>query len=145
MALKIRLARRGTTNAPFYHVVVADARAPRDGEYLEKLGTYNPLAANAEDKIKMDGEKAKAWMAKGAQPTDRVAKILGQIGAAAMPKISETPNKSKPKKKAQDRADERAKKAEELKAAAEEAKAKPAAPAAEEAPAAEATSEEAAA
>lgn len=136
MALKIRLARRGTTNAPFYHIVVADSRAPRDGNYIEKLGFYDPTAASDSDKrVSLNTEKAKEWMAKGAQPTDRVAKILGQLGAIPMPKYNEQPIKSAPKKKAQDRAEEKAKKAEALKEAEEAAKEAPAAeaPAADEA------------
>lgn len=143
MALKIRLARRGTTNAPFYHIVVADSRSPRDGNYIEKLGYYDPTAAADSDKrLVFDTTKAKEWMTKGAQPTERVAKMLGKLGAIPMPKWNEQPDQSKPKKKAQDRAEERAKKEEARKEAEEAAKAKPAEP---EAPAAEATTEEAAA
>jgi small subunit ribosomal protein S16 len=127
MALKIRLARRGTTNAPFYHIVVADSRSPRDGNYIEKVGYYNPTApADSKDRLSFDTEKAKEWMAKGAQPTDRVAKMMGKLGAIPMPKYAEQPTKSAPKKRAQDRAEEKAKKAEALKEAQEAAKAAPA-------------------
>jgi small subunit ribosomal protein S16 len=144
MALKIRLARRGTTNAPFYHIVVADSRSPRDGNYIEKVGYYDPTAAADSDKrLSFDVEKAKAWMAKGAQPTERVAKIMGKLGAIPMPKWNEQPAQSAPKKKSQDRAEEKAKKAAALKEAEEAAKAKPAPE--PEAPAAEAATEEAAA
>ena len=142
MALKIRLARRGTTNAPFYHIVVADSRSPRDGNYIEKLGYYDPTAAADSDKrLSFNTDKAKEWMTKGAQPTDRVAKIMGKLGAIPMPKWNEQPAQAKPKKKAQDRADEKAKKAAALAEAEAAAKAKPV----EAAPAAEATTEEAAA
>ena len=142
MALKIRLARRGNTHRPFYHIVVADARAPRDGEYIEKLGYYNPLAKEdkQEQRLVFDTEAAKVWMAKGAQPTDRVAKFLGQLGAAAMPKITVKPTQSAPKKKAQGRLDDAAKAAAAAIAAAEAEKAAAAAAKAEaEAPKAEAT------
>ncbi|HEY1095935.1 MAG TPA: 30S ribosomal protein S16 [Alphaproteobacteria bacterium] len=122
MALKIRLARRGTTNAPFYHIVVADSRSPRDGNYIEKLGYYDPTAAADSDKrLSFDTAKAKEWMAKGAQPTERVAKMMGKLGAIPMPKWNEQPAQSAPKKKAQDRAEEKAKKAEALKEAEEAA------------------------
>ena len=134
MALKIRLARRGTTNHPFYHVVVADSRSPRDGNYIEKIGYYDSTA-EGDKRVVIDTEKAKVWIAKGAQPTERVAKMLGKLGAIAMPKWNDQPQQSAPKKKAQDRAEEKAKKAAALKDAEEAAKAKPAA--AEEAPAAE--------
>lgn len=144
MALKIRLSRRGTTNAPFYHIVVADSRAPRDGNYIEKLGYYDPTAAaDSNKRLVLDATKAKEWMTKGAQPTERVAKMLGQLGAIPMPKWNEQPQQSAPKKKAQDRAEEKAKKAAALKEAEEAAKAKPAPE--PEAPAAEAPAEEAAA
>lgn len=141
MALKIRLARRGTTHRPFYHIVVADARAPRDGDYIEKLGYYNPLAKEGtkEQRLVLDTESAKAWVAKGAQPTDRVAKFLGQLGAAAMPKITVKPTQSAPKKKAQARLDDLAKQAAAAKEAEEAAKAAAAAPV--EAPVAEAAPE----
>lgn len=136
MALKIRLARRGTTNRPFYHIVAADSRSPRDGSFLEKLGTYDPLAADANNRLKLETDRIKEWLSKGAQPTDRVAKFLAQAGMVAAQKITTKPIKSAPKKKAQERASERA----EKEAALREAANKPA-----EAPVAEATSEEAAA
>lgn len=140
MALKIRLTRRGTTNRPYYHIVAADSRSARDGAYLEKLGTYDPLATT--DRIKLEADAIKAWIAKGAQPSERVAKMLAQAGLMAAPKISARPKKSTPKKKSQDRADSKAEKAAALAEAA--AAPKEEAPAAE-APAAEATTEEAAA
>jgi small subunit ribosomal protein S16 len=76
--LKIRLARAGTTNRPFYHIVVANSTSPRDGKFIEKLGFYNPLAVT--DKVKIDGEQVDAWLKKGATPTERVAVFLKQAG-----------------------------------------------------------------
>ena len=142
MALKIRLARRGTTNRPYYHIVVADGRAPRDGNFLEKVGSYNPLEKEAANKVKLDTDRIKEWMSKGAQPTDRVTKFIAQAGLVAAPKLTAKPVKSAPKKKSQERAADRA----EKEAALREAANKPAeAPAEVEAPAAEATTEETAA
>lgn len=84
MATKIRLARGGSKKRPHYSIVVADSRMPRDGRFLEKVGTYNPmLAKDAEDRIKMDVERIKEWLAKGAQPTDRVARFLESAGVIA--------------------------------------------------------------
>ncbi len=84
MATKIRLARGGSKKRPHYSIVVADSRMPRDGRFLEKVGTYNPmLAKDAEDRIKMDIERIKEWLAKGAQPTDRVARFLESAGLIA--------------------------------------------------------------
>lgn len=118
MALKIRLARRGSKKRPHYHVVAADSRMPRDGRYLEKLGTYNPLLAkDSEDRVKLDMEKVKAWIAKGAQPTDRVARMLEAAGELAKAERN-NPNKGTPGKAAQDRVEKRAAK---LAAAAEAA------------------------
>ncbi len=133
MALKIRLTRRGTTNRPYYHIVVADSRAARDGAYLEKVGTYDPLATT--DRIKLEGETIKSWIAKGAQPSERVAKMMAQAGLASAPKIAARPKKSTPKKKSQERADQKAEKAAALAEAAAAPKEAPAAeaPVAEEA------------
>lgn len=139
MALKIRLSRRGTTNRPFYHIVAADSRSARDGAYLEKLGTYDPLATS--DKVKLEAEAIKTWLTKGAQPTERAAKLLAQAGLMAAPKIAARPNQSAPKKRSQERAADKAEKA----AALAEAAAAPKEAPAVEAPAAEATTEEAAA
>lgn len=136
MALKIRMSRRGTTNLPFYHIVVADGRAPRDGAYLEKVGSYNPLEKDNTKKVQLQVESIKAWISKGAQPSARVAKFLGQAGVTAMPKWNEQPQKSAPKKKSQERAATKAEKAAALAEAAAAPKEDPA-PAAE-APAAEA-------
>jgi small subunit ribosomal protein S16 len=104
MSLKIRLARGGAKKRPFYRVVVADSRSPRDGRYIEKLGTFDPLKAkDAADRVVLDIEKAKAWLAKGAQPTDRVARILDAAGAFKR-EARNNPEKAQPKKKAQERA-----------------------------------------
>jgi small subunit ribosomal protein S16 len=104
MSLKIRLSRGGAKKRPFYRVVVADARSPRDGRFIEKLGTFDPLAAkDAPTRLVLDVEKAKEWLAKGAQPTDRVARLLD--GAGAMTRTPRNnPQKAQPKKKAQERA-----------------------------------------
>ncbi len=129
MAMKIRLARGGSKKRPFYRIVATDSRMPRDGRFLEKLGTYNPLLPkDSEDRIKMDVERVKHWLSEGAQPTDRVARFLEAAGVIEK-KTRSNPDKAKPGKKAQDRADERAAKA----SAAAEASAAPA----EEAPAEE--------
>jgi small subunit ribosomal protein S16 len=122
MSLKIRLARGGAKKRPFYRIVVADSRSPRDGRYIEKLGTFDPLKAkDAADRVVLDLEKAKAWLGKGAQPTDRVARILDAAGAIKR-EARNNPEKALPKKKAQ----ERAAAAAEAEKAAKEAAAAPA-------------------
>ncbi|MEA2856077.1 MAG: small subunit ribosomal protein [Methylobacteriaceae bacterium] len=104
MSLKIRLSRGGAKKRPFYRVVVADSRMPRDGRFIERLGTFDPLKAkDAADRLVLDAEKAKAWMAKGAQPTDRVARLLDGLGVIKR-EARNNPQKSQPKKKAQERA-----------------------------------------
>jgi small subunit ribosomal protein S16 len=104
MSLKIRLARGGAKKRPFYRVVVADSRSPRDGRFIEKLGTFDPLKAkDATDRLVLDAEKAKSWIAKGALPTDRVARLLETIGVGKR-EARNNPQKAQPKKKAQDRA-----------------------------------------
>lgn len=136
MSVKIRLARGGTKKRPFYRIVAADVRSPRDGKFIEKLGTFNPLLAkdNAERLI-IDLEKVKEWMAKGARPSERMEKIL--VAAGAIEPITDFASKPKKAVKTpgkQNRAEERAKAEEEAKnAPAEEAPAEEAA--AEEAPA----------
>ena len=131
MSLKIRLARGGTKKRPHYRIVVADARSPRDGRFIEKLGTYDPLLPQEhEARIKLDADKAREWIAKGAQPTDRVARFLDVLGVKERPARS-NPNKGKPGEKATERAEERA---EKLKAAEEAAAAAAAAPAPEPEP-----------
>jgi small subunit ribosomal protein S16 len=105
MPLKIRLARAGAKKRPYYHIVVADSRSPRDGRFIEKLGSYNPmLPAEHEDRVRLQGERIQHWVGQGAQPTERVAKFLGRAGLAPMPVYREQPIKSAPKKKAQERA-----------------------------------------
>ncbi len=136
MAVKIRLARGGTKKRPFYRVVIADERSPRDGRFIEKVGTYNPLLpADSAERIKLDLERIKHWLSKGATPTDRVLRFLDQAGILKRePRLN--PQKAKPGKKADERVEERKKKKEAAEAAA-------AAPA--EAPAEAAPVEEAAA
>lgn len=125
MALKIRLARGGSKKRPVYRVVVADARSPRDGRFIEKLGTYNPLLpSDSEARFVIDFEKAAEWIKKGAQPTDRVARFLAQNGVGTW-ENGNNPNKAKPGQKATEREAERLQKIEDAKAAAEEAAAAP--------------------
>ena len=104
MALKIRLARGGAKKRPFYSIVVADARSPRDGRFIEKLGTYNPMLPREDEKrILFDAERAKHWLSGGAQPTDRGVLFFANAGLVEKPAIRETPKKSAPKAKAQER------------------------------------------
>jgi len=142
MAMKIRLARGGSKKRPFYRIVAADSRMPRDGRYIEKLGTYNPLLAkDSEERVKMDVERVQYWLGQGAQTTDRVARMLEAAGVVPK-KDRANPTKGEPGKKAKERAEEKAAKA----TAAAEAAAAPAPveePAAEDAPAEEAPAEEA--
>lgn len=103
MSLKIRLARGGAKKRPFYRIVVADSRSPRDGRYIEKIGVFDPLKAkDASDRVVLEAEKAKAWLGKGAQPTDRVARILDAAGLLKR-EARNNPEKAQPKKKAQER------------------------------------------
>ncbi len=103
MSLKIRLSRAGAKKRPFYRIVVADARMPRDGRFVENIGTFDPLKAKDDAKrVVLDGEKAKSWIAKGAQPTDRVLRLLDGLGLAKR-EARVNPEKAKPKKKAQER------------------------------------------
>ena len=105
MGLKIRLARAGAKKRPYYHIVVADSRSPRDGRFIEKLGSYNPmLPADHAERVRLQGERITHWLSQGALATDRVARFLGRAGLAPMPPIREQPIKSAPKKKAQERA-----------------------------------------
>ena len=144
MATVIRLARGGSKKRPFYRIVVADSRMARNGRFIEKVGTYNPLLAkDNEERVKMDVERIKEWMATGAQPTDRVSRFLEAAGEIEK-KVRNNPNKAKPGKKAEERVQEKADKAQAVKDAEEEAKNAPAPEAAEEAPAEEAAAEEAA-
>ena len=105
MGLKIRLARAGAKKRPYYHIVVADSRSPRDGRFLEKVGSYNPmLPAEHEDRVRLQGERIQHWVSQGAIATARVARFLGHAGLAKMPVYREQPIKSAPKKRAQERA-----------------------------------------
>ena len=150
MATKIRLARGGSKKRPFYRIVIADERAPRDGNFIEKIGNFNPMVPkDHKERVVISKERAEHWLKVGAQPTDRVQRILADLGMMEAPKITEKTKKHLPKAKAQERTkakEEAAVKAEEdAKAAAEAAKAeaeKPTEePAAEEQPQAEATPE----
>ncbi len=146
MALKIRLARGGSKKRPFYRVVVADSRMPRDGRFIEKLGNYDPRKPkDSEDRVNIDAEKAAEWIRKGAQPTDRVARFLSQIEHDGKPlyewKASSNPKKGEPGVKAKERAEEKAEKERERKEAEEAAKAE--AEAAKNAPAEEEAAEDA--
>jgi small subunit ribosomal protein S16 len=108
MALKIRLTRGGAKKRPYYRIVVADARSPRDGRFIDRIGTYDPMKPkDAADRVTLDVEKAKSWLEKGAQPTDRVLRFLDQAGLAKRPQRN-NPQKAQPGKKAQERAAERA-------------------------------------
>jgi len=109
--MKIRLARGGSKKRPFYRIVAADSRMPRDGRFIEKLGTYNPLLPkDSEDRVKMDVEKIEAWIAKGAQPTERVTRMLEAAGVREKTERN-NPKKGAPGKKAQERVQEKADKA----------------------------------
>lgn len=143
MATKIRLARGGSKKRPFYRIVVADVRAPRDGRFIEKVGSYNPmLAKDSEDRVILDQERIKHWLGEGAQPTDRVLRFLDAAGLMKRD-ARNNPKKALPGKKAQERLEEAKQAEEDAKAAAEEAKAAEAEAAA--APAEEAPAEETAA
>jgi small subunit ribosomal protein S16 len=109
MSLVIRLARAGTKKRPFYHIVVADSRSPRDGRFIERLGYFNPLLPKEkEERLKFDLEKAQAWMKKGAQPSDRVMRFLDAAGVAKREKRN-NPEKAVPRKERKARAEEAAK------------------------------------
>ena len=122
MAVKLRLARHGAKKRPYYRIVAADVRAPRDGRFTEQVGAYNPmLPKDSEDRVKLDVEKIQAWLKKGARPTDRVARFLGAAGLWEW-KAGNNPNKGKPGEKALERIEERKEKAEARAAAEAEAK-----------------------
>jgi small subunit ribosomal protein S16 len=123
MAMKIRLARGGSKKRPFYRIVAADSRMPRDGRFIEKLGTYNPLLPkDSEDRVKMDMDRVQYWLSKGAQPTDRISRMLEAAGVLEKKERANL-KKGEPGKKAKERAEEKAAKA----AAAAEAPAEEAA------------------
>jgi len=105
MGLKIRLARAGAKKRPYYHIVIADSRSPRDGRFIEKVGAYNPmLPAEHAERVRLVDDRLKHWLSQGAVATDRVARFLGKAGLAPMPAYNEQPKQSAPKKKAQERA-----------------------------------------
>jgi small subunit ribosomal protein S16 len=109
MSLKIRLARGGAKKRPFYSIVVADSRSPRDGRFIEKVGTYNPMLERGHaERITLKEDRIKHWLGVGALPTERVERFLGDAGLVAQPAQRETPLKSQPKAKAQARAKEAA-------------------------------------
>ena len=140
MAMKIRLARGGSKKRPFYRIVAADSRMPRDGRYIERLGTYNPLLPkDSEERVKMNMERIQHWLEKGAQPTDRISRMLEAAGVISA-KTRSNPQKGEPGEKAKKRAEEKAEKATAAAEAETEAAAEP-----EEAPAEEAAADEAAA
>ena len=144
MSLRIRLSRGGAKKRPYYRIVVADSRSPRDGRFIERIGTYNPmLAKDSEDRVKLDADRVQHWIGRGAKPSDRVARFLFAAGLGDKPAIPEQTKKNKPKAKALERIAEKEAKAKEAEEAAAAAAAEAAAPA-EEAPAEEAPAEEAA-
>lgn len=137
MAVKLRLSRGGSKKRPFYKLVAADIRAPRDGKFLEKLGTYNPLLPHDhESRLTVDKERVDYWLGVGAKPTDRVARLLSKLDIIPAPARHDDPKKSAPGAKAQERVREREEKAKEAEEAAK---------AESEAPAEEASAEESAA
>ena len=141
MAVAMRMSRGGSKKRPYYKIVVADVRAPRDGKFIERIGSYNPLLAKDDEKrVVLDTERAKHWLENGAKPSDRVARFLDAAGLLKR-EARNNPNKGKPGEKATERLEEKAEKA----AAAEEAAKEAAAAPAEEAPAEETPAEEAAA
>jgi len=139
MALRIRLARAGAKKRPFYRIVVADSAKPRDGRFIERVGTYNPLLPkDHEDRVKLKADRIKEWLAHGATPSERVARFLGAAEIIPAPPQPYNPQKAQPKAKAQERMRQR----EEARKAAEEAAAAEAEAPAEEAPAEEEAKEE---
>ncbi len=141
MALKIRMSRAGSKKRPFYRIVISDSRSPRDGRFIDRVGSYNPMLPKDAERVKLDLEKIAEWYAKGARPTDRVARFMHEAAPDTYAwKHGDNPNKGKPGQKAQERITEKAEKAAELKAAEEEARAAAEAPA-EAAPAEETAAE----
>jgi len=138
MSVSLRLSRGGSKKRPYYKIIVANSRAPRDGKYLEQVGTYNPLLAKDDaNRVRLVEDRVRYWLGVGAQPTDRVARMLDKAGIKERA-ATNNPQKAEPGKKAKDRAEEKAEKQREAEEAAAAAAAAPAPePAAEEAPAAE--------
>ncbi len=143
MAVAIRLSRGGAKKRPYYRIVVADGRAPRDGKYLEQIGTYNPmLPKDSGERVKLNEDRARHWLSVGAKPSDRVHRFLDAAGILERA-ARNNPNKGEPGEKAKERAEEKAEKLKEAEESAEAAKAAAEAPA-EETPAEEAAPEAAA-
>lgn len=144
MSLKIRLSRGGAKKRPYYHIVVADSRSPRDGRFIERIGAYNPMMPkDSDERVKLDSARVEHWLSVGARPTDRVHRFLDAAGLLKR-EPRNNPNKAKPGQKALDRIEEKREAEEAKKAAEAEAAAAPAEEApAEEAPAEEATEEKA--
>lgn len=127
MSVSMRLSRGGSKKRPYYKIVVSNSRAPRDGKYLEQVGTYNPLLAkDAEDRVRLVEDRVRYWIGVGAQPTDRVARLLDKAGIKERA-ATNNPQKAEPGKKAKERAEDKAEKAAAAAAAAAEAAAAPAA------------------
>jgi small subunit ribosomal protein S16 len=104
MTLKIRMARAGAKKRPFFHIVIADSRNPRDGRFIERIGTYNPMLPKDNDKrVVLDLDRARHWVKMGASPSERVARFLGAASIIPMPPQPNRPQKSAPRKKAQER------------------------------------------
>jgi len=116
MSLKIRLARAGTKKRPYYHVVIADARSPRDGRFIEKIGTYDPKLEDKSKRVNLITERVQHWLSVGAQPTDRVARFVDAAGLKTRAPRN-NPERAVPGKKATERAEEKAKKAADAEAA----------------------------
>ena len=145
MAVAIRLSRGGAKKRPYYRIVVADSRSPRDGRYLEQIGTYNPLLAkDSPERVKLNEDRARHWLGVGAKPSDRVLRFLDAAGIMER-EARNNPQKAEPGEKAKERAEEKAEKLKEAEEAAKEAEAAEAEAPAEEAAAEEAPAEEAAA
>lgn len=144
MSVAMRMARGGSKKRPYYKIVIADIRSPRDGKFIERIGSYNPLLAKDDEKrVVLDVDRAKHWLSVGAQPSDRVARFLDAAGLLKR-EARNNPNKAKPGEKATERLEEKAEKAAAAEEAAKEAAAAPAEEApAEETPAAEAAATEA--
>ena len=118
MSLKIRMARAGTKKRPFYHIVIADSRSPRDGRFIERIGYFNPLLPKEKtERLKLDLEKVKAWLAKGATPSDRILRFLDEAGVMTRPKRN-NPERAMPRKERKVLAEEKAKALAAAKAAA---------------------------
>ena len=137
MAVAMRMSRGGSKKRPYYKIVIADVRAPRDGKFIERIGSYNPLLAKDDEKrVVLDAERAKHWLDNGAKPSDRVSRFLDAAGLLKR-EARNNPNKGKPGEKATERLEEKAEKAAAAEEAAKEAAAAPAEEAAAEAPAEE--------